>query len=65
MPRIARGQLGGVCGYVVNRGNGRQRVFHDEQDYAPFVEWIGQNSALSPLSPEEGRKEIGDCPQWS
>ena len=63
MPPITRGQLGGACGYVVHRGNGRQRVFPDEQDHAVFVEWIGQNSALSPLAPEE-RKETRDCPAF-
>ena len=41
MPRIARGQLGGVCGHVINRGNARQTVFHDEEDYTVFVELIG------------------------
>ena len=41
MPRIVRGQLGGVCGHVVNRGNGRQDVFHDEDDYATFLELVG------------------------
>lgn len=41
MPRIARGQLGGVCGHVINRGNGRQEVFHDSDDYAALLELIG------------------------
>jgi len=38
---IARGQPGGVCGHVINRGNARQTVFHDEDDYTVFVELIG------------------------
>jgi putative transposase len=42
MPRITRGQTGGVCSHVINRGNARQAVFHDDQDYAGFVELIGQ-----------------------
>ena len=41
MPRIARGQVGGVFCHVVNRGNGRQTVFHDDDDYAGFVTLIG------------------------
>ena len=49
MPRIARGQLGGVCGHVVNRGNERQRVFRDEQNYAAFVELIGRACERTPM----------------
>jgi putative transposase len=41
MPRIARGSVGGVCCHVINRGNARQTVFHNRQDYAGFLELIG------------------------
>jgi REP-associated tyrosine transposase len=37
MPRTARASLGGSCYHVLNRGNGRAKVFHKEQDYAAFV----------------------------
>ncbi|MCY2928291.1 MAG: transposase [Planctomycetota bacterium] len=42
MPRMGRASTGGLCCHVLNRGNGRMRVFHDEQDYAAFVELLGE-----------------------
>ena len=42
MPRIVRAQTAGLFTHVINRGNGRQRVFLDEADYAAFVELIGE-----------------------
>jgi putative transposase len=41
MPRTARADEGGLVYHVLNRGNGRQMVFHDDEDYASFVELIG------------------------
>ncbi|HUT56712.1 MAG TPA: hypothetical protein VNA25_02430 [Phycisphaerae bacterium] len=40
MPRIARGLTGGVCSHITARGNGRMKVFHDEEDYAAFVDLL-------------------------
>lgn len=40
MPRTARASLGGVCYHVLNRGNGRMRVFHQDEDYAEFLELL-------------------------
>ncbi len=37
MPRTARASLGGICYHVINRGNARARVFHDQKDYARFL----------------------------
>ncbi len=37
MPRIARCLVDGFVYHVLNRGNGRQVVFHKEDDYAAFV----------------------------
>ena len=37
MPRTARASRGGVCYHVLNRGNRRQRVFLDEEDYETFL----------------------------
>ena len=37
MPRTARRSLGGVVYHVLNRGNGRQRLFHKHADYDAFV----------------------------
>ncbi|NOZ25656.1 MAG: transposase [Nitrospirae bacterium] len=38
MPRIRRGLVDGFVYHVLNRGNGRQRVFHRSRDYRTFVE---------------------------
>ena len=40
MPRTARASVGGVCYHVINRGNGRARVFQRDGDYEAFVELI-------------------------
>jgi hypothetical protein len=32
MPRTARAAVGGICYHVINRGNGRARVFRDDAD---------------------------------
>jgi REP-associated tyrosine transposase len=40
MPRLARSSLGGICYHVVDRGNARATVYHDEQDYASFLRLI-------------------------
>jgi REP-associated tyrosine transposase len=40
MPRGARDALGGYCYHVLNRGNGRQTVFHKEGDFAAFAKLL-------------------------
>ena len=37
MPRIARRAVDGGVYHILNRGNGRQRVFHSDADYQKFV----------------------------
>lgn len=37
MPRIARSSAGGVCYHVINRGNGRRQIFHEDGDYESFL----------------------------
>ena len=37
MPRGARDSLGGYCYHVLNRGNARRTVFHNDGDYDAFV----------------------------
>ena len=65
MPRVIRGQLGGVSGQVVNPGEAPQRVSADQQDYAASV---ARRNSLPPLSlappPPQCKPEIGDCPEW-
>jgi len=40
MPRTARASVGGVCYHVLNRGNGRSRVFRDKADYDGFLDLL-------------------------
>jgi len=36
MPRTARAIEGGMIYHVLNRGNGRMRIFHKAEDFAAF-----------------------------
>jgi putative transposase len=49
MPRTARGDLAGYCYHALNRGNGRARVFHDDDDYHDFVRLLRQACARVPM----------------
>jgi putative transposase len=40
MPRIPRGLADGQFYHIINRGNGRQEVFHKPEDYAAFIELL-------------------------
>jgi putative transposase len=42
MPRTSRAAVGGVVYHVLNRGNGRMRIFRKPQDYLAFVGLLGQ-----------------------
>jgi putative transposase len=42
MPRIARVAAGGIVQHVLNRGNGRMKLFHKPQDYQAFVDLLGE-----------------------
>lgn len=37
MPRINRGLNNGLIYHVLNRGNGKQEIFHDRSDYSAFL----------------------------
>ena len=37
MPRSARALADNCCYHLINRGNGRQQVFHKEGDYRAFI----------------------------
>lgn len=41
MPRTPRASVGGICYHVLNRGNGRDTVFHKDGDYDAFLKAIG------------------------
>ena len=42
MPRVARRLVDGGVYHILNRGNGRQRVFHKDSDYAAFLGMLSQ-----------------------
>jgi len=47
--------VGGICYHVINRGNGRSRVFHDERDYQAFVELLNLADERVPV------RIVGGC----
>ena len=49
MPRTARASVGGLCYHVLNRGNARAEVFHDEADYRGFLELLGAAGERVPM----------------
>jgi putative transposase len=42
MPRVARGLVDGFVYHILNRGNGKQEVFHKDQDYKVFTHLMGE-----------------------
>lgn len=42
MPRITRGLVDGMTYHVLNRGNGKQRVFYEEADYVAFLGLVSE-----------------------
>lgn len=46
MPRIARGLAGGATYHILNRGNGRQEVFHKDCDYKAFIDLMTKAKEL-------------------
>ena len=42
MPRTARASVGNVCYHVFNRGNARDTVFHEDDDYGAFLKLLNQ-----------------------
>ena len=49
MARTARASLGGVCYHVLNRGNGRMKVFRKEGDYAAFLKLLCEANDRVPM----------------
>ncbi len=45
MPRITRGLRSGFIYHVLNRGNGKQVVFHKDQDYEAFIDLMVKTKA--------------------
>lgn len=49
MPRIARATASGLCYHVLNRGNGRARVFHKDEDYQAFIDLFAEAGQRLPM----------------
>lgn len=49
MPRIVRGLADGIIYHVLNRGNGKQRVFHKSRDYEAFINLMKKAKELYPI----------------
>ncbi len=53
MPRTSRASRGGLVYHVLNRGNGRNDVFHNEDDSAAFVNLM-----------REAHEKVSDAVGW-
>ena len=49
MPRTARASVGGLGYHVINRGNGRRRVFRNDGDYQAFLTTIAHACVEIPM----------------
>jgi len=49
MPKIARGLADGHFYRVLNRGNGRQNVFHKDEDFQAFLDLLGEAQQRYPV----------------
>jgi len=49
MPRTARASQGGFLYHVLNRGNGRNDVFHKEEDFLAFVNLMRETHEKVPM----------------
>ena len=49
MPRTARAIEAGLIYHVLNRGNGRQRLFHKDDDYAAFERVLAEGLERYPI----------------
>ena len=49
MPRTARATEGGMIYHVLNRGNGRMRIFHKPGDFEAFERVLGEGLQRYPV----------------
>lgn len=49
MPRVERGLVDGSCYHILNRGNGKQKIFHKDQDYEAFIELMKKAKERHPI----------------
>ncbi len=61
--RTARASIGGICYHVLNRGNERRDVFHDDDHHQLFIALIRETCAraATPRTPTN-RGEKVECP---
>jgi len=50
VPRVARGLTDGAVYHVLNRGNGRQQIFHKAEDFIAFIELLGMAKDRYPVN---------------
>lgn len=61
MPRIARAAVGCNCNHVINRSNGRMKVFGVDDDYAAGVDllvWTYKRASMRVASACYGRLRV-------
>ena len=49
MPRTARASAANVCDHVLNRGNNRACVFHQDGDFQAFVDLLSEAKLRHPM----------------
>ncbi|MFZ3138461.1 MAG: hypothetical protein WA126_13850 [Thermodesulfovibrionales bacterium] len=49
MPRIVRGLADNIACHVINRGNGRQEVFHKDKDYEAIIKLMAEAKVRYPV----------------
>ena len=49
MPRTVRALAANVCYHVLNRGNARAKVFHDDDDFTAFVDLLAEAQRRRPM----------------
>ena len=49
MPRTARASAANVCYHVLNRGNNRACVFHQDGDFQAFVDLLSEAKLRHPM----------------
>ena len=49
MPRTSRASEGGSCYHVLNRGNARSEVFHEDGDYEAFLDAVAESGVRVPV----------------
>ena len=49
MPRTARASAGNVVYHVINRGNARNDVFHNPEDFEAFLRLVREASDRLPM----------------